>query len=202
MGLMAMDGGGKDFEPISEGVHLAVCYGLYDLGTSYQEGAYPGDRHQVLVIWEIPGERINIDGQDLPRAISKRYTLSLGEKSNLRKDLTAWRGVAFTDEQLKGFDLKNVLGKSCQLQIIHKPNAQGYPRAKIAAIMALPKGTRGPADTENPLAFYSFEDGGAIPPTTSEWVKAELMKSHEWAALANASGAPATAAADDSDIPF
>jgi len=37
--------------------------------------------------------------------ISKRYTMSLGEQSTLRKDLESWRGKKFTPEELQGFDL-------------------------------------------------------------------------------------------------
>ena len=206
MGLIATDngGGGQHFDPVSEGVHYAVCYGLFDLGTSYQEGMFAGDRHQVVIMWEVPGELIEVerDGRrvTLPRAISKRYTLSLNEKSNLRKDLQAWRGKAFTDDELRGFDLKNVLGKGCQLQIIHTTNQQGFVRAKIAAIMALPKG-QSATPPANLLGYYSFADGGAVPESAPPWIVEEMKKSHEWKAMAGQQGATASTITEE-DIPF
>ncbi|GAG46718.1 unnamed protein product, partial [marine sediment metagenome] len=36
-------------------------------------------------MWEIPAERIEIEGKDLPRAISKKYRVSLHKKANLTK---------------------------------------------------------------------------------------------------------------------
>ena len=44
----------------------------------------------------------------IARTISATYTLSLGERSNLRKMLESWRSRAFTPEELQGFDLEKV----------------------------------------------------------------------------------------------
>ena len=103
MGLMAKDKGGGDFTPIPEDLHLAVCYGIWDLGTQFSE-KWEKSIHKVVIVWEIPGCRgeFERDGhiKDLPRAISKRFTLSLHKKSDLRKDLESWRGKKFTDEEL------------------------------------------------------------------------------------------------------
>ena len=41
------------------------------------------------------------------------------KKSSLVKDLISWRGRAFTDEELKSFELDNIIGAPCQLSIIH-----------------------------------------------------------------------------------
>ncbi|MFH1563487.1 MAG: hypothetical protein ABIF11_08780 [Nitrospirota bacterium] len=172
MALTAKKPEGEDFEQISEGVKIAICFGLYDIGTQYDE---KWDKHsrKVIVVWEIPEERITIDDKDLPRAISQKYTLSLHEKALLRKHLEAWRGKAFTEAELDGFDLKNILGKACQLQIIHnKKDNKTY--ANISAIMALPKGIQAP-EAENPLKFFAFEEGIDIPENTPKWI-ADLIK--------------------------
>ena len=71
--------------------------------------------HIFIFMWELPGEEIEIEGEMKPRAISETYTNSLGEKANLRKMLENWRGRAFTQEEMDGFDLRNVLG----LSLIH-----------------------------------------------------------------------------------
>ena len=60
-----------------------------------------------------------------PFSIGKEYTLSLSSKSNLYKDLVSWRGKPFTEEELEGFDLSKLLGKPCQIQIIHKQGKMG-----------------------------------------------------------------------------
>ena len=87
-------------DPVPAGTHHAVCYGVIAVGTQPSEKFTP--RQKIIVCFEIPAERIIIKDQDLPRGISKRYTLSLNEKSNLRKDLQSWRGKPFTPTELDG----------------------------------------------------------------------------------------------------
>ena len=109
--------------PVEEGTHLGVCSMLIDLGMQYSE-VYKKSQRKVLIGWELPDETIEIDGEMKPRVLSKRYTANLSEKSNLRKDLASWRGRDFTQEELKAFDLKNIVGASCLLTIIHSKNGE------------------------------------------------------------------------------
>ena len=175
---------GTQFPPTPEGIHLAVCYMVADLGTHLDE-LYSKDRRQVVIGWELPQERIEVerDGEkvDLPRAISKRYTLSLSDRATLRHDLEAWRGRAFTAKELDGFDLEKVIGSGCQMQVIHAQNTQGREYAKINSIMALIKGTPVPK-LENEPIFFSLDDfgGGDLPENLPKWVKEEIGKSFEY----------------------
>jgi len=185
MGLVASDKGGKGFDPVAEGVHNAVSYSVVDLGTHLDE-KFRNRNHSILITWEIPSERIEIerDGvkMNLPRAISRKYTLSLNEKANLRKDLQTWRGRVFTEQELQGFDIKNVLGKSCMIQVIHNKSGE-KTYANIAAIMPLMKGVA-PLVPENPLVFYSMTDHrDQIPDMVPEWVRDIIKTSDEWQAF-------------------
>ena len=182
MGLVVKyDGDGQHFEPLESGLHHAVCYAVYDLGTHYDERWEKRSR-RVLIMWEIPNERIDIerDGkmQNLPRAISKRYTLSLHPKSGLRRDLEGWRGKAFTDDELNGFDLHDLLRANCMLQVVHK---EGNNRtfANISSVSRLMKGLN-KLEPENGLKFYSFDDGGSLPDGTPEWVADKIHTADEW----------------------
>ena len=173
-----------NFDPVPQGLHHAVCYGLYDLGTQFQEkfGTYI---RKVLIAWEIPGERILIERDgvktDLPRAISRQYTQSLHEKANLRKDLESWRGKAFTAEELEGFNLKDILGSNCMIQVIHK-SKDGKTYANVANIVSLGKGMV-KTQPENPLRYFSFEDGDIIPEGTPDWISDIIKASGEWQTL-------------------
>jgi hypothetical protein len=196
MALTAKEKNGADLEPIPAGVYVATCYGLVDLGT-HPNPTFGNESHKVLVQWEVPEVRgeFERDGQrvSLPRAISKRYTLSLSEKANLRKDLESWRARRFTAEELGGFDLRALLGTACQLQIVHETSKEGRTYASIAAIMALPRGTPRPKP-ENPTAFFSFEEAGdkpALPPGLPEWVTKIIMESKEWKMSLNGKPVPA-----------
>ena len=190
MGLIATEtGGGKDRPLIQEGVHLAVCYLIADLGTHHSE-MFDKDAHKVVIGWEIPGERgtFHIDGkdQDLPLVASKTFTLSLHKKAALRQVLEAWRGQAFTDEELKGFDLKAVLGAPCQLQIMHtKKGEKTY--ANIGAVMPLMKGVQAPQG-ETAHQWFSLSEGVDLPDHLPEWVRKEIEASKEWQAMLRAGG--------------
>jgi hypothetical protein len=202
MGLIVKENGGGGFAPVPEGVHRAICYSVYDMGTHFNE-KFGKSAHSVLFVWEIPDERIDIerDGetQNLPRAISKKYTLSLNEKANLRKDLQTWRGKSFTAEELAGFDLQKVLGKSCQLQVIHNTTGE-KTYANIAAILPLPKGSA-PLVPENPTRFYSINDNGdKIPEGTPDWITDIIKDSDEWTSIARPAGD--SDRPPDDDIPF
>ena len=158
MGLTAKETGSGSFDPVPEGMHHAVCYGLYDLGTQYNE-KFNKNVHQVLLVWELPDERISVEKEgekkELLRSISKKYTLSLHEKAGLRKELEAWRGKSFTPEELQGFNLQALLKANCTLQVIHKhKNDKTY--ANIQSIVPLMKNMpKKPPEPNNPPSIQS-----------------------------------------------
>jgi hypothetical protein len=172
-------------DPISAGMHIARAYGLFDLGTHYDE-KFAKERREIVVVWEIPGERIDVERNgkktNLPRAISKRYTLSLHEKARLRADLESWRGRPFTAEELTGFVVKTILGKPCLLNITHSKKEDRI-FANIGAITPLMKGMTAPAQ-ENPDAFFSFDDGSHhFPKGMPDWICEAASASKEWIKL-------------------
>ena len=135
MGIVATtnDSGGG-YAQVPSGVHKARCVKIIDLGTQRQE--FSGEvswKRQVMLIWEIPGQD-NMNGE--PMTISKFYTLSLHEKSNLGADLTSWRGRAFTETEKQGFDISNLAGVPCMLNVVEGNNG----KARISTIMPLAKG--------------------------------------------------------------
>lgn len=177
MGLTANDKGG-DFKKVPEGVHMATCIWLYDLGTQHN-AQFNVDQQKCLIAWEIPEERVDIEGASKAMVISKKYTVSLNVKASLRKDLEAWRGRAFTEEELAGFNLKNILGKPCQLQVIHKQGENGKVYANIAAIMAVPKGHK-PTPPENDLILFDMDAGSCVPDNVPEWIMTMISASPEY----------------------
>lgn len=117
------------FTPAPEGLFLAACCDVVDLGT-LDDGF--GEKPKVEVWWQID-ERNPETGKRF--AVRKRYTLSLHEKATLRKELEMWRGQKFTKEQLAGFDLETLVGVSCQVQTIHKVTDDGKVYCNVAAVV-------------------------------------------------------------------
>lgn len=175
MSLIVNGSSASNIPPVPAGTHLAVCNMLVDLGEQYNE-RYGNSSRKVLIGWEIPEEKIELEDGPHSRTIRKQYTASLNEKSNLRKDLAAWRGRDFTPEELKAFDLHNIVGASCMINVIHtKKDDRSY--ANISAIMALPKGMGKGSLTEKPLVFdldtASLDDVEELP----NWIGDIIKKS-------------------------
>jgi hypothetical protein len=205
MGRYASDTGGGDFKQAPVGNHIARCVGLIDLGT--QRGEYQGEptvRKQVLVQWELPNETTEIGGEQKPFLVSKFYTNSLSEKANLRKDLESWRSVPFSQEELRKFDLQNILGKPCMVNVIH--NEKG--KAKVTGVAALAKGVTCPPAVNATTAFWLDEYDDAKFMALSDGIKDIIKKSDEHKELNNPglteehAYGPRGEATEDDTIPF
>lgn len=140
MSMVASDNGGIEIPKLEGGVYTSISSAMVDLGLQKSE-KFKTTQRKFMLIWTIQGEEVEINEEKQARQISKEYSFSLNEKSTLRKDLQSWRGKVFTDEELRGFNLLNVLNVACQLQIIlEEKNGKQYNN--IAGIMSLPKGTK------------------------------------------------------------
>lgn len=157
MSMIAKDNGGISIPPLQNGVYIAICSGLIDLGIQVSE-QFGTKSRKMIVQWTVLDETIEINGEKLPRVMHKQYGFSIGAKSNLRKDLESWRGRAFTDSELNGFDLKNILNVPCQMQIITKERVGKSDVNNISGIMSLPKGNSVDKLNEKDLIYFDIED--------------------------------------------
>lgn len=212
MALIATRGAGSDFKQVQQGVHLARCYRVIDLGTQKTEwqGKEKWSR-KVLFSWELHGEDdagdplLTDDG--LPLSVHSRYTLSLGDNAALRAMLEGWRGRTFTDEELDGFDISAVLGHWCMVNVTHT-NKGGKTYTNVAGVTPVPKMMRGNLPTGiNTEQFYDVtEPDAAVFDTLSERLQETIRgcKERQKASHAAASSAGAGTSFDhmDSDIPF
>lgn len=205
--MIVSDAGGTTFEQPPAGAHIARCIRIIDIGT--QKGEYQGQptfKHQFIMSWELSNELMTSgDSTGKPFTVSKFYTASLNEKAALRKDLASWRTRDFTEEELKGFDVQSVLGKACMLSITL--NEKG--KAKVSAVMALPKGTQVPEQVNKTVIFSINKFDEEVFNGLSDGIKKLIMPSPEFQAMRK----PATPKddgnypdpsddGDDSSIPF
>ena len=173
---------GSGFEKCPEGNHLAVCYEVIDLGT--QETTWDGEtkrQRKIWIGWETSSEQME-DGR--PFVIGRRYTLSSNEKSTLRKDLESWRGKKFSDEDIAKFDIKDLLGCACFLNVVHV-NKGDRTYANITTVAALPKGTATPelSNTKVYLSLDPFEYEPEAMNLLSDRMAETVMASPEWQAV-------------------
>jgi len=208
MALTARDKGGGDFQTIPADLHTGVCYAIWDIGTHFDQ-KFGKSIHKVIIGWELPEVRgeFERDGKkiDMPRTISKRYRLSLHKKADLRKDLENWRGLPFTEAELKGFDVKKLLGVPCQIQVTHKNGDDGKVYANISGIVKAPKGLPKPT-LETPQQFFSFEETPVvIPPGTPTWIMDLIKQSDQYKGVTTDNGVSddqEPPPIGDDDVPF
>lgn len=141
MPIIATANESKSFTPAPEGVHQAVCCDVIDLGLvqsafADEKTGQPKTQHKVNVVWQIAETRD--DGKRFQ--LYKRYTLSLHEKAALRHDLESWRGRAFTDDELKGFDVEKLIGVNGFVNVQHRKSKDGTRTyANVVSVMPVPK---------------------------------------------------------------
>lgn len=180
MSLKVKNKKGPALPPIDGGTYPAVCVGVIDLGEQYNE-KFKKYEDKVLFIWEFPSVMIEVDGEQKPRWLSKDFSATLNEKSNLAKFLVSWRGKNFTEEELNGdgFNLKQMLGESCLLQVIvEEKDSNRYNR--ITGCMGFPMGMPAPVTGSDLLWFDMDEwDDDAIT-KFPDWVQLRIRKSTQY----------------------
>lgn len=210
MALVAKANEGGSFTPVPAGMHLARCYKIVDLGS--QKSEYMGQtkiQHKIMLQFEVWSEDENgaptLTSKGEPLSISKNYTLTLSDKASLRNDLKTWRGRDFTPEELRGFELKNVLGVWAMLSVTREAGRDGKEYTNIQAIMPVPPHVKkaGLPEPHNTPSMYSIDEhDNAIFETLSENVKKKIMASPEFQARNPHTSRAVPVETDTDDIPF
>lgn len=201
MGFIAKDNGGEgNFKKVPPGVYVARCYSLIDMGTQITDGQYGSkEQHKIRIGFEIFGEddagqplTIDMNGEMMPLTISKTYTLSLHEKSGLRKDLAAWRGRDFTEEEAKAFDVSKLVNAYCMVNVTTSEN-NGKTYTNIAGITPLPQALKNakPAPVHGPLIFDLDQPDWDVFQNFHEKLQEYIKKSPEFAEAISMAGSNA-----------
>lgn len=218
MGFIAKDSGGGNFKRVPAGVHIGRCYSIIDLGTQKTNGQFGVKlQHKIRIGWELFGEDeqgqplvIEVDGKQMPMTISKSYTVSLHEKASLRKDLAAWRGRDFTEEEAKAFDVSALLGAYCMVNVTTS-ETNGKTYSNVAGLSPLPAVIKKnkPAGVHEHVTFNLDDPDMEVFGTFHEKLQEAIKRSPEWAQrMGTQRREPATVGGGtgfddmDDDIPF
>lgn len=189
MGFIAKDSGGGNFKRVPAGAYIGRCYSLIDLGTQLSSGQY-GEKmqHKLRIAWELFGEdeqgnplTVEVDGHEMPMTISKSYTVSLHEKSGLRKDLAAWRGKDFTDEEAKAFDVSKLIGAYCMVNVTTSESG-GKTYSNVAGLTPLPGALKNakPEPVHAHVVFDLDKPDMVVFNTFHEKLQEAIKRSPEW----------------------
>ena len=197
-------------ELIPSGNYIARCYQMIQIGT-VREFIMGEEKtlNKVRIGWELPEERrvFKEENGEQPFVISKEFTLSMHEKSNLRKSLASWRGKDFNEDEAKSFDITKLLGVPCMINIIHKQGKKDPTKTyeEISGITSLPKSMKCPPQ-ENKMFVLSYDkfDWEAYA-SLPDFIKDKIKGSVEFAAMQQPNSNPHVSAPEtdsSDDLPF
>lgn len=207
--ILKQENKGASFPRLEPGVYPAICYGVVDIGEQDNK-KFNKTARQVVLLWELPTEKVEVDGEDVSRVISKTYNMSLNEKATLRQTLKSWRGRDFTAEELQGFDLLNILGAHCLLNITNNETTDGKVYTNIDAVTPISKGMQKPTQTLQSFSFDLDTDPLERLEQMPKWIAEKIKASNTYQMRINAArNVPAEAGefteidnADDGALPF
>lgn len=183
MGLRMKKSAKSNIPPLPAGVYMGICVGVVDLGEQRNE-KFKKYQDKVLLIWEIVGEFVQVEEEgktvDKPRWLSKEYAASADPKSNLCRDVMAWRSVSDPSE-LEDYAIPQLLGTGCQLQVLCKASKDGTRTYNdIGAVIGLPKGVEvGPPISET--LIYSLEESDEeVFAKLPGWVQDKIQASTQY----------------------
>lgn len=127
------------FRPHPEGQFVGQCVDVIDLGEKVSE--FPGKAtslsHKCALVFRT-GE-VNLETGELVD-IAQEYTVSMGEKANLRKALESWRGKPYSEEECDaGVPLDKLEGQYALVGVGNKTSGSGKKYGYIISLVAIPK---------------------------------------------------------------
>jgi hypothetical protein len=148
---------GGEFEMPPEGMVLARCFKIIDMGTHVDPG-FGKEVHKASIYFELP-TTLQKEGNyaNQPFIVKQQFNLSHNKKANLRLMLEGWYGKRFDTKALDvagGFDLEKLIGRPALINIVHSEDGK---YANIATVNPLPKGMECPPQVNESFVF-SLED--------------------------------------------
>lgn len=175
MALLAKKKTKSSVPPLDADTYPAVCFGVVDLGEQHSE-LFKNYQNKVMFLFEICGETVDVDGEAKPRWLSKEYTLSLSEKSNLAKTIAAWTGVEPTEDT---YDVTQLIGKPAMVVVAVKETENGTFN-DITVVASPPKKMQIPEAESETICFEIDNWNDEVFAKLPEWVQNKIKKSTEY----------------------
>ena len=136
---LVVKGTESKFKAHPAGQFPGLCVDAIDLGERVE--TFPGSPPKLVAKCALifrTGER-NVETSEFID-VGKEFTVSMGEKANLRKFLEQWRGKQYTPDQVKaGVPLHKMVGNWALLTVENRESGAGRTYANIAAAVGVPE---------------------------------------------------------------
>ena len=179
-------GNGSQTEPLEAALYPAIIQRVVDLGLQAQEyqGVAKRPARKVLLVFSIPSETLEINGENLPRHVSKSFVVSLHEKARFRTIVKLFSPQAL--EPGGEFNMLSLLGKQVMVQVDKVEGKDGRHYNQVANIVPLPKGgsVEIPADNHDKLMFLDLDDPNKeVVDALPLWVLKEISNAVNFATM-------------------
>ena len=207
--IIASNKSGSTYEPVPAGNYVARCIKMIHYGTITEDYlGTPKTLNKVQLSWELPGELkvFKEENGEQPYMLSKDFTLSMHEKASLRKWLESWRGKGFTNAESEAFDITNLVGKACMINVIH--NTKGDKTyANISGVSSMPKGLSCPPQINDSVIFSVLDFKNELFETFPDFIKDKIKSSVEYKAMQQPNAVhtdpePTNSPSEEDDLPF
>jgi hypothetical protein len=171
-------------QSVEEGNYVArVCRIIY-MGTV--EGEYKGEKnsaYKVSLTWELPTEmKVWKEGEEpKPVFVSKIYTLSMAKKASLRPVVEGIVG-GMTDAEAYEYDLDDLIGKVCLLNITYGVSETGKEKQNIGTSKLI-KGMTEPDPITAPVILSYTNWNEDVFLALPEFMRKEMEKTVEYRLL-------------------
>lgn len=146
--IIATSGTALAIPPHPEGQFPATLIDIVDVGEV--DLTYKGTtrkKHRIYLRFYCGESFEDDDGETRPLWVDDWFTLTVSKKSKLRGFVEGWFGRAFTDAELKTFNVVRLLHRAAFLQITQNVT-EDRTYANIGTIMRLPEGLEAPGVPE------------------------------------------------------
>ena len=166
---------------VPAGNYFAAVVGIYDIGTQPSDKYEP--THQVIFSFELHKKKgVCKDGEGRALLFNRYFSLKLGinkqtkKPSALREAVEALIGRSLTAEEALGFDVTQLLDRTCRLTVAHSEDgASDMIKAFTPMDDDDPK-----IGIETDSMVYELDPSGEIPSSVPEWIQKTIHKSNEW----------------------
>lgn len=130
------------FKPHPEGQFVAQCVDAINLGESVEQ--FPGKPEKLVPKCALvfrTGEK-NLESGELID-MGQEFTVSMGEKANLRKTLESWRGKPYTEQQIdEGVPIHKLAGNWALITVAQKRSRNDRLYAFVQSVVGVPAAMR------------------------------------------------------------
>lgn len=172
-----------EIPPLAADTYGATLIGVVDVGDQEFQGKY---RRQCILIYEIDGETVEVEGELQPRRLSRIFTASIDKKANLYGILTSWLGGEIEEDE---FNLSALIGTPAMLAVSLRTTKDGGQYNFIDGVMKPPRSMKIAEPKSDVIEFDMDEPKTwAQMEKLPEWMRAMIERSPTWEALQENSG--------------